>query len=504
MTWLRYVPYTSRIVDWARPRLIWPALIGKYHVRPLPHLIGNAPTIGQTLYITVFFIVFVILTGVNYKSKQPHAWFANQHDEILAYVFYRTGTFAFVLLPLTLLFSSRNNILLWLTNWSHSTYILLHRWIARLFTLYALLHTLLALPLYYPANATEIWWIWGAVAMVATSILAVASGLWIRRFAYEIFLITHILLSVFVIAGCWYHVKDWVGLTWGYETWLYAASAVWFFDRLLRVSRTAKTGFRRAVVTELDGGKYVRVDIPGIRWAAEPGKHVYIHFPTLTPLRPWECHPFSIVPTAALHHVPDWASPSPSLAEGSASGILPEDSKDAKGHGIMAQARAGPDSHPTVGLTLLVKKSKGVTRYLQRHNHLLTLLDGPYPNTPTQQVLQCDRVILIGGGIGITSLLPWLLTHWNTKLCWSVKEEARCLVEEVQGATNRATDKIISIGSRLDFEAILSAEAAAGWARVGVVISGPAEFCDDARAAVVTAGRQKGVVFELEVDAYTW
>jgi len=28
-----------------------------------------------------------------------------------------------------MLFSSRNNFLLWITNWSHTTYLLLHRWV---------------------------------------------------------------------------------------------------------------------------------------------------------------------------------------------------------------------------------------------------------------------------------------------------------------------------------------------------------------------------------------
>ena len=108
---------------------------------------------------------------------------------------------------------------------------------------------------------------------MAVMILVVASGLYVRRFSFELFLISHIILSVFVIAGSWYHVKEWIGLMWGYETWLYAACAVWFFDRLVRVGRILKTGPRRAKITDL-GGSYMRVDIDGIRWGAEQGKHV--------------------------------------------------------------------------------------------------------------------------------------------------------------------------------------------------------------------------------------
>jgi hypothetical protein len=65
-------------------------------------------------------------------------------------------------MPVLFLFSSRNNILLWLTNWSHSTYMLLHRWIARLFLLQTLLHSIFALVLYqntgsYAQSLTTLW-----------------------------------------------------------------------------------------------------------------------------------------------------------------------------------------------------------------------------------------------------------------------------------------------------------------------------------------------------------
>ncbi|KAF4624715.1 hypothetical protein G7Y89_g13456 [Cudoniella acicularis] len=287
LTWLGYVPYVSGLLDKIKLYIVYPSIIGTYQIRPLPYRLGNAPTIGQGLYIAMFFILNLTLTAVNYRSKIAMAWYATMQKEVTAYIFYRTEVFAFVLLPLLLLFSSRNNILLWMTNWSHSTYLLLHRWVARIFTLQVLLHSLLALPLYYPG------------------------------YAYEFFLISHIVLSVFIIVGCWYHVYYWIGLTWGYETWLYAACAVWFFDRLARVGRILKKGVRRSKVTDLGGG-YVRIDVAGIRWGSEPGKHVYAYFPTLTPLRPWENHPFSILPTVSLHssfHNPSLENISP--AEGS-------------------------------------------------------------------------------------------------------------------------------------------------------------------------------------------
>ncbi|KAG8168966.1 hypothetical protein KVR01_001715 [Diaporthe batatas] len=507
LTGLGYVPYISSLLDKIRPYVIYPSLVGTYQVRSLPYLLGNAPTVGQSLYIATFSLLVLILSAVDYKSMQPHAWYPDPRDEVLAYVFYRTGVFAFVMAPLTYLFSSRNNVLLWVTNWSHSTFLLLHRWVARLFALLAMLHTLLALPLYYPAEATQEYWIWGAVATVALVILAVGSGLYVRRFYYEFFLISHIILAMLVLVGGWYHIKLWMpDLAWGYETWLYAAFAVWAFDRLARLARVLRNGTRRSTVTDLGGG-YVRIDVAGVRWGAYPGMHVYAFFPTLQPLRPWENHPFSVVPTALLR--PRGLAPG-SVSEEDDSKVGPGNHDAEKGQGVAARVRATPaprlgSSSTAAGVTLYVKKSAGMTKYLEAHDGLLTLLDGPYSIKVAASILKCDRLLLIGGGIGITSLIPWTANHSNVKLCWSVKESARCLVDELDGAFDRVVDRTVVVGSRLDVVGLLAHEVECGGRKVGIVVSGPGGLCDDVRAAVIAAGRkQSATVFDLEVDAYTW
>src|ERR1700712_2803776 len=134
LTWLGYLPLFSTLFKKLRPYLVWPSLIGTYQVRPLPFLLGNAPPVGQALYIGMFLILNIVLTSVNYQSRQPNAWYANTWREIMAYVMYRTGALAYIIAPLVWLFASRNNFLLWTTNWSHSTFMVLHRWVARIFT----------------------------------------------------------------------------------------------------------------------------------------------------------------------------------------------------------------------------------------------------------------------------------------------------------------------------------------------------------------------------------
>lgn len=312
------------------------------------------------------------------------------------------------------------------------------------------------------------------------------------------------MLSVVLIVGCWYHAYDLYAFLGGYEDWIYAMSAVWFFDRLARVARVAMVGLRRAKVTELGEG-YVRIDVPGIRWGSEPGKHVYVYFLTLHPLRPWENHPFSVLPTALLKR-----SHRHSISESrsqSSTGRPEEKDSDVEQHNSL-QPRVGAvqNSNPAVGLTLYIKKSKGATKALRTDDNLLTLLEGPYPSNSTKDVLRCDRLLLIGGGIGITGLLLFVNNHWNVKLAWSVKESAQCLVDDLNGVLSgiALTDKDVRIGKRLDIGQLLAEEMEAGWEKVGVVVSGPGGLCDDVRAVVVAAGRLGKIEFELEVEAYSW
>jgi hypothetical protein len=132
-------------------------------------------------------------------------------------------------------------------------------------------------------------------------------------------------------------------------------------------------------------------------------------------------------------------------------------------------------------------------------------LDGPYTNTAsTSRLLKCDRLLLVAGGIGITGVIPYVSLHPNVKLCWSVKQTAECLVKELGEALRKVEERDVRVGRRLDVDSLFVDEAEAGWMRVGVVVSGPGGLCDEVRAAVVVAAKKGKVVFELEVDAYSW
>ncbi|KAK3300562.1 ferric reductase like transmembrane component-domain-containing protein [Chaetomium fimeti] len=490
-TGLRHLPYMSALLDRINPYLVYPSTWGTLQVQPLPYLLGNAPTIGQALYVAVLLVLNVVLSAVSYRSMQPNAWYATQYQEILAWIMYRTGNLGFALFPLVMLLAGRNNVLLWLTDWSHATYVLLHRWVARIFALQVLLHSIVALVLYkdtgaYPAEEKQLYWIWGAVATVAVSVMVLVSGLPLRRWSYEIFLILHILLAVFVVVGCWYHVELRFERMFGYEMWIYATCAVWFFDRLIRVLRVLKAGIRRARVTEIGDG-FVRVDIEGVRWGTTPGQHAYVYFPTLNPLRPWENHPFSLLPSSILSPTTTTTTTTPPTAATTASSD-DDPEKSAPKPTTTTTTTPHPHTPPTAaaatpaGITFIIRKSTGLTRLLKSHTSLPALLDGPYPNNPTTGIQRCDRVLLIAGGIGITGLLPWARAHPNARLCWSVRATAAALAEALGPALEGvpAGEREVRVGRRFDVRGLVAEEVAAGWRRIG------------------------GVVVELEVDAYSW
>ncbi|KAF4448079.1 hypothetical protein F53441_8471 [Fusarium austroafricanum] len=511
MTWAGYLPLVPSIYDKLKPYILYPSMVGTYSVRPLPFKMGNAPTVGQGLYIALFIALTAVFVAIDFELRQPNARFMGERRELLAYLVYRTGALAFALLPLIILFPSRNNLLLWLSNWSRSTFILLHRWIGRTFAILGVLHGIFALVGSDKLGSTD-WRRWGSVALCFTVVTVLGSGLYVRKANYEFFLLMHIIIAVIVVVGCWYHLMlryasirlHSPGYTSGHEIWIYLAIAIWAFERLVRIVRVVRLGILRSKVKDIGAG-YVRVDVPSVRWGLDPGKHVFVYFPTLAPMRPWENHPFSVIPTVALKRRGIYVTPGSPISPGASSGL--EDIEKIEKTTTHIAVRQSPASAEiAAGVTLFIKKSTGITKYLESHDRLLTFLEGPYPGSDTRQVLRCDRLLLIAGGVGITSLFALVHNHWNVKLAWSVKADARCLVNEIEPALDAVADAHtdIRVGSRFDIAALIDEEASAGWKRVGVVVSGPGSLCDDVRAVVAGIGRHSKTVFELEVDAYSW
>lgn len=61
--------------------------------------------------------------------------------QVIRYVSDRTGIISFANFPMIWLFGMRNNLLMWLTGWDFGTYNNFHRWVARIATLQAIVHS---------------------------------------------------------------------------------------------------------------------------------------------------------------------------------------------------------------------------------------------------------------------------------------------------------------------------------------------------------------------------
>jgi predicted ferric reductase len=502
-TFITYLPYTNRLIAKIKPYAVYPALFNGRNIQPFFKWC-HFPTSGQSIYIAIFTIITVILSAVGYSSVQPNTWYESTFDEILSKVAARTGILAMGLAPLVLLFAGRNSILLWLTNWTHSTYILLHRWVARLFGIQLILHSILELASYVKSGsyAEELilpYWIWGCVGTVACSIMLIASVF--RNSSYEIFLITHIILAVFTLAGTWYHLDYRFEDRWGYKYWLYACFAIWAFDRVLRVGRMIKNGMRKASFRPV-GDEILRVDIEGIKWDSTPGQHAYIFFPALRKFTPWENHPFSVIPTNYLR-------PAKSLSNSnsnSASSDTPLNEKDLEELTPSSSADHGYSKTPTSGITFFIKKNNGLTKHLWSNNvTTTTLVEGPYGGSGFSRnpILLVDRLILVAGGIGITAVLPFAHAHPNVKVYWSMRDGQAAMAKELQPGLKHVEQDIV-IGKRLDLSGLLKKEVAAGWKDIGVVVCGPGSMCDDLRREVVRVSKAQKVKIELDVEAFSW
>jgi len=188
-----------------------------------------------------------------------------------------------------------------------------------------------------------------------------------------------------------------------------------------------------------------------------------------------------------------------------AGSVASDTEKDLTGTAFSPPAVDGK-AYTNSGLTLFIRKSAGITRLLKEHRALLTLVEGPYPTNPAKTVLKSDRLLLIGGGIGITGVVSFLRCHPNVKLFQSVKAADQCLLDALSGVLDEVPEKKIVVGKRLEVDALLREEASLGWSKIAVIVCGPAEMCDDVRAAVARIGKEKAgqCSFELEVDSFSW
>lgn len=251
------------------------------------------PSRMETIVIVGFFWFLFIVSAVEIYYVPGDTLFLSKQEALTRYVSDRTGVLSTILVPLVLLYGGRNNFLQWVTRWKFSTMITFHRWMARMVVALAFVHSVGYTWMYieegyYAEEMAEEWLIWGVVATACGGLICFQGLLFLRRKAYEVFLILHILLAGFFLIGLWFHV-----CIMGYSQFVYPCFAIWGFDRFVRVVRILWFGFPTAVVSLLPDNT-VKVEVPKPKsWPTISGGHAWIYFGL--PLTFWQNHPFTFV-----------------------------------------------------------------------------------------------------------------------------------------------------------------------------------------------------------------
>lgn len=510
---LRFVPLPKSTAGRLNAYLNYPPVAGSRHSVPLFNFM-IMPTTGQSIFLFYLIAINVILCSTGYESRQPNSWYASTTQEIRSFIGNRTGALSLVNLALSVLYAGRNNVLISLTDWSHTTFLLLHRWVASIATLQACIHSAIYLYNYLESgeHATEAkldYWIWGVVATLGMTILLPTSILPLRQKFYELFLVWHVVVAFFAIIGCYLHIVLRFSKQWGYETWMLIALAFWGFDRMFRILRLARNGVCKAQVTIIDDD-YIRLDIQGITGEG----HAYLYFPTLT-WRVWENHPFSIAggmlhSSEPANDANDKETPVASSASSSHASPTTDIEKAPAIYVKPMNRHTSKAGGSKLGLSFVIRTHAGTTSLLRLRKSLPVLVESSYKGSllhSSNSVLnQHPRLLCIAGGVGVTALIPLLASHHgDRKLTWSVRHESlfsgvRDLMESNAMA---GVDVVMTVGQRMDIRSLIEAEAAHEGGSLAVVVSGPPGMADEARMAV-TAVATRGVEITFVEESYSW
>ncbi|KAJ4268815.1 hypothetical protein NW762_002885 [Fusarium torreyae] len=529
---LRLLPIPTNLRTKFYAYFIDPPAWGRKHSVPVLGL-GFIPTRGQMIFILYLIGVNLAAVFAGYPNYSPNALFPDRRYEVMRHMANRAGAVAFANLPLVILYAGRNSLLLWLTNWSHSTFLLLHRWVATICTLQVCFHSLMWLRIMIEAEHAEReasklpYWYWGIIGTLSFSLLVPLSVYYFRSIMYEVFLIGHIFFAIMAIVGSWYHIWYLYTGSGGFDIWLFIAMAIWSFDRFLRIVRVSKHGIKKAYITRVDD-EYIRVDIPGVNCHG----YCYAYFPTLS-WRMWENHPFSVVGCNPGHARDDPHTTSHSDSEDRSLSPTSISDPAAKEAGIITRTRTiATRSNGKTGISFFIRPHSGLTKLLAKKAGLEAgipvLIEGTYGHEGKTYLQGNDgnfaptpeypNVLCIAGGVGVTAVLPALNSSLSlygpmgtTKLYWGIRN--RGLVDAIQGMMTGIgevtgskwghIDAHITVGQRQNVRQILEEELERAVGGTTVVACGPLAMCDDVRYTVAALARHGTVVRYME-EACTW
>lgn len=339
------------------------------------------PTRFESMIIGFYFLMNIIFMCTGYTFMDNNPLWATHYSEMALNVSNRAGILACIQVPLLTLFALRNNLLIWLTGWSFSTFNAYHRAVSRVTFILAVIHAATKhkmmqtfhAPLriiYFPTLLFRV----GVTAISLWSLMVLLGFFRVKY--YEAFLFVHVTGAIAAYICILYHLN---GL--GYKQTMYVSLGLLCADLVIRIGRivfanvsiyikpiSESNKTTKAYISLLPSGVVnVRVRTP-IQWPYAPGQYVYIHFNRLNII---ESHPFSAV---------------------------------------------GPSSQGE-SFQLLCKARGGITKRLREYIEanidkegeqikMDVLIEGPYGvHCPVERY---DSILLVAGGIGITGIIPYV------------------------------------------------------------------------------------------------
>lgn len=342
-------------------------------------------------------------------------------------------------LPLVWLFGMRNHVLIWMTGWGFGTYNAFHRWVARVATLQALLHSLgytVMILVKEGWSGFQLYWtqhyFWnGELATIAMCALLAFSMYTIRREHYDFFLVTHLVLSIALLWAMYYHVEMFTAGEWNVFIW--PCVVIWLLDRVSRLARIIAFNRRpfgiNTRATYEHSSNLIRLDVDGSKnlIVPRPGSYYYIHM--LDDMRyAHQSHPFTLAFVSSDAKSPSTTSPADASSTPGASYDLFGSSTESD----TLLSNGAPNS--LTNLVFLVRPYNGFTSRLRSScllhpRKIRALIDGPYGHTVPLETFA--SVLFVVGGTGVTVPLSYLrgLVSRSSRvlrirIVWAVREHA--------------------------------------------------------------------------------
>ncbi|CAO1633125.1 unnamed protein product [Sympodiomycopsis kandeliae] len=438
---------TSRPSTWLRGHLFKSPIAGAGHhapLQPLGRWFLSFRTPLRFEMIVVILLVFVNVlplaglyritpSDVNVYWPGP----TSHRDQQVRYLADRSANLAMGQLPLIILMSGRNSPIAAVSGLDFNSLMLWHRWLARMCWLQVNVHSFAYTAISVQAKTlssdlAETYWRWGCVATAmfwALTILAVTE---LRKRAYEVWLVGHVVFAVLGLVGTWFHIHLLEESSlYVYLVLIYISTAVWAFDRLVRVARRAWVSAHSVAI-----GK-------GLMTMA-----------TVETMSPDVIKVEVDLPISCLTFLDATSASKPSatkIAPGHSVRLLAPKVEWLSDHPFtVAHTRRSPTDPKMGQMTLWVKAYAGMTRRLlvasqaspdpESASHFQTpmVVEGPYGDLHNY-LADSEVIVLFAGGIGITFCLPiFTYTAFNCpekqcKLVWNVKtlEEFAVLREQL-------------------------------------------------------------------------